>query len=258
MKKIFMFAIALMFSSSVFAQYNPAISSTNIAPTTIAVGQTGKLFFEIANSQVGVKTTPAPANTITIQISPQTTYMTMPNPPSTTGTEYFTWSPDGSGGWTGVNNVPLGAIQQYWSADVVGVKITPSATPINVETLPNNPDVAMGGQLEDNTADNGKQPTVTISAPICTTPAAPTMSASTTIISGSNTSISASCVSPATMAWTAGTTGSISPLIVSPTTTTTYSATCTSGTCVSNAASTTVTVTAAPLCKAGTVAPSVF
>jgi hypothetical protein len=258
MKKIFLFAIVLMLSSSVFAQFDPGINSGFNQPTTLAVGATGKTVFFFDNAQVGLNTTPAPVGTITIQISPQTKYMTMPNAPTTTGPNNFNWTPDGSGGWTGVNNVPMGAIDQSYSVDLVGVSVTPGVTPVNIEVLPNNPDVAMGGQLQDNILNNSKQPTVTIIAASCTTPVAPTMSASTTINSGSSTSISASCVSPATLAWTAGTTGSTSPLIVSPTNTTTYSATCTSGTCVSNATSTTVTVMAAPVCKAGTVAPSVF
>lgn len=257
MKKIFMFAVLLILSSSAFAQFDPGITGANIAPTSIAVGSTGVLNIYFDNSQVGVSTTPSPVNTITIQISPITNYMSLPNPPTTTGPNNFTWTSDGSGGWTGVNNVPMGAVtNQIFTVDVKGIALTTSgAVPINVEVYPNNPDVATGGQLQDNTLNNSQQPKVSIIAPTCTTPAAPTMSANVTITKGSSTTISASCISPATLTWTAGASGTISPLTVSPTGTTTYTATCTSGTCVSNAAGTTVTVST---CNAGTVAPSVF
>lgn len=76
----------------------------------------------------------------------------------------------------------------------------------------------------------------------CTAPSAPTVSASpTTITSGSNATLTASGCSGGTITWSSGL-GTGTSKVVSPTTTTTYSATCTIGGCTSSAANVTVTV----------------
>lgn len=80
----------------------------------------------------------------------------------------------------------------------------------------------------------------------CTAPSAPTLSASpSTIVSGANTQVTltASGCSGGTITWSHGL-GSGTSKTVSPTSSTTYTATCSIGSCTSNAASVLVTVTA--------------
>lgn len=255
MKRIILFLITLFVSTSMVHAQTPGDISIGAAPSVTSIPVGGTAIISTTMSNTGFDTIPVGALQVSVSFPIGYYKPDASNPPTGTNASFFTWTFLAPDTWTGENNTAIAAGQSvYADFPVTGVAITPSDQQTNL-SIGATPSTSWS---DNNPTNNNTLIAIGVIAPTCTTPAAPTMSASTTIKSGSNTSISASCVSPATMAWTAGTTGSISPLPVSPTATTTYSATCTSGTCVSNAASTTVTVTIAPVCQAGTVAPSVF
>ncbi|WP_247235810.1 PA14 domain-containing protein [Telluribacter sp. SYSU D00476] len=91
------------------------------------------------------------------------------------------------------------------------------------------------------TSSNGSV-TVTVNAPVCTPPSAPSLSASaSSITAGQSTTLSASNCS-GTVTWSTGQTGS--SISVNPGQTTTYTATCSANGCTSSNGSVTVTVNA--------------
>jgi hypothetical protein len=105
--KLLNLLIVLLFSMSIYAQYDVQLTSS-FSPTSTPVGSSSTFTMQLNN--IGIE---IPANTLSIQVQfPTTFYSTSSSSsaPTGAGAAYFSWTELVPGLWYGTSNTPLQAI----------------------------------------------------------------------------------------------------------------------------------------------------